>query len=433
MDNSYFRYDPACERMTAEEIENQQNVLLREQLTFCRDHSPYYGKLFRGMDFSSFTVKDLPSLPVTDKVTLASDPDAFLAVPMRDVEEIVFSSGTTGKPCKIMYSGRDMQRLAYNEHRCFAAAGMTPDDVVLLTCTLDRCFIAGLAYYLGARSIGASAVRNGLNSIESHAEMIRTLKPTILVGVPSFLRHLGLAMHEHGIDISRVRKLICIGEPVRDSSFRISGLGKQLEELWEADVHSTYGSSEIVTSFCECGALCGGHMLPDLVCTEILDENGNPVPDGQPGELTLTALQLTGMPLVRFRSGDITFKISEPCPCGRKSPRIGPILGRKAQQLKCKGTTLYPQVLYSVLDPAPEVAEYYMVVSGENLSDRIDVYAALKTPGASLKNLEERLSVACRMHIPVHEQDLDSVRLQVFGRSRKPVRFVDRRTGGKDA
>ncbi|MBO4490800.1 MAG: hypothetical protein J5944_05500, partial [Lentisphaeria bacterium] len=85
------------------------------------------------------------------------------------------------------------------------------------------------------------------------------------------------------------------------------------------------------------------------------------------------------------------------------------------------------------LDPAPEVAEYYMVVSGENLSDRIDVYAALKTPGTSLKNLEERLSVACRMHIPVHEQDLDSVRLQVFGRSRKPVRFVDRRSGGKDA
>ena len=320
-----------------------------------------------------------------------------------------------------------MLRLAYNEHRCFAAAGMKPDDVVLLTCTMDRCFIAGLAYYLGARSIGASAVRNGLNTIESHAEIIETLHPTILVGVPSFLRHLGLALRERGTDLSRVRKLICIGEPVRDRDFVISGLGRQIQEIWQADVHSTYGSSEIVSSFCECESLCGGHLLPDLACVEILDENGDPVPDGEPGELTLTTLQLTGMPLIRFRSGDITFKVSEPCACGRRSARIGPILGRKAQQLKCKGTTLYPQVLYSVLDTAPEVADYYILVTGENLSDRIEAHVALKTPGSGFQDLSERLNAVCRMQIPIQVETAEAVRRQVFGVSRKPVRFVDRR------
>lgn len=427
MKENKFCYDPALERFTAQEWDARQTELLRRQLTFCRDHSPHYAPIFKGMDFSQFTIRDLAKLPFTTKADLAADPDSFRAVPMTEIEDIAFSSGTTGRPCKIMYSGSDMQRLAYNEHRALATAGLTRDDIVLLTCTIDRCFIAGLAYYLGVRSIGAAGVRNGLNTVESHAEIIRELHPTAIIGVPSFLRQLGYGLRERGVDVSSVRTLVCIGEPVCDRHLHRTGLAAQLEEIWQAETHSTYASSEIVTSFCECSARNGGHVIPELVVPEIVDDEGNVLPDGEAGELVLTALQTTGMPLVRFRTGDVTFKIPEPCSCGSNAPRIGPILGRKAQMLKCKGTTLFPQVVFAVLDMAEEVLDYYVEVTGEDLSDRLEVFVSLKTPGADLTVVKEKLKAVCRMNIPVSEKTAEEVRAQVFSRSRKPIRFVDLR------
>lgn len=427
MKNNNFIYDPACETRSADEWRVIQTQILRKQLEFCRNHSPYYGKLLKGMDFSAFQTEDLPSLPLTDKADLASDPDSFRAVPMAEIEDIAFSSGTTGRPCKITYSGSDMARLAYNEHRALATAGITKEDIVLLTCTLDRCFIAGLAYYQGVRSIGAAGVRNGLNTIESHAEIFKELNPTVVIGVPSFLRHLGQGLRDRNIDMSCIKRLVCIGEPVRDRNMNITGLCEQVESVWGTRIHSTYASSEIITSFCECEAHNGGHLIPELVVAEIIDDNGNVLPDGSCGELVLTALQTTGMPLIRFRTGDITFKITEPCSCGRQTPRIGPILGRKAQMLKCKGTTLFPQVVFSALDTAEEVLDYYVVVTGEDLSDHLDVYVALKVPGSDLQPIREKLKAVCRMNVPVYEKTADEVRTQVFSRSRKPIRFVDLR------
>ena len=427
MKNNHFVYDPACETRTAEEWNVIQTDILRRQLEFCRDNSPHYGNVFKGMDFSNFHVEDLPSLPLTDKAALAADPDSFRAVPMAEIEDIAFSSGTTGRPCKIMYSRSDMARLAYNEHRALATSGITRDDIVLLTCTLDRCFIAGLAYYQGVRSIGAAGVRNGLNTIESHAEIFKELRPSVVIGVPSFLRHLGQGLRDRNINMSCIKRLVCIGEPVRDRRMYITGLCNQVENVWGTKIHSTYASSEIITSFCECEAHNGGHLIPELVVAEIIDDKGNILPDGECGELVLTALQTTGMPLIRFRTGDITFKISESCSCGRQTPRIGPILGRKAQMLKCKGTTLFPQVVFSALDTAEDVLDYYVVVTGEDLSDHLDVYVALKNPGGDLDGIRSKLQAVCRMNVPVYEKTAEEVRTQVFSRSRKPIRFVDLR------
>lgn len=422
-----FSYDPAIERLTPGEIAALRNRLLREQLIYCQTHSPFYAEAFRGMDFSGFTADDLKNLPFTDKALLTEHNKDFLCVPMEEIEEIAFSSGTTGKPCPIFYSSADMRRLAYNEHRSLILTGLTKRDTVLLTCTLDRCFIAGVAYYLGVRSIGATALRNGLTTIESHLDIIKGLRPTAIIGVPSFLRNLGAALLERGGNPS-VKRLICIGEPVRDESFGLSPLGRRLKELWgDVLVLSTYSSSEMVTSFCECTSGCGGHLPEDLGFVEIIGENGEPVPDGEPGELVFTHFQTTGMPLIRFRTGDITFKCTEPCACGRFSMRVGPVLGRKAHMLKCKGTTLYPRMIQSILDAAPEIADYYIVASGEGLSDSVEAVVALKNPSADLAPLAERLHSKCRVRIPVTVRDPEEVRKQIFSTSRKPVRFVDLR------
>ena len=161
---------------------------------------------------------------------------------------------------------------------------------------------------------------------------------------------------------------------------------------------------------------------------EILDEEGNRVPDGEPGEVTVTPLQVTGMPLVRFRTGDVSFIIPEPCPCGRGTLRLGPILGRKAQMLKVRGTTLFPGAFFNVLDAIPGVIEYYMEVRGTALSDEITICVACRE-GETPESLgvAEKLYGRTRIHVPVVAVDAAAARQRVFGTSRKPVRFFDLR------
>ena len=409
------------------EIRRLQTRLLRKHLNSCKKNSPYYRKLLGGFDFSGFQIEDLMKLPMADKSILSKKNEMFIAVSEDKIRDISFTSGTTGASCRIAYTESDLDRLAYNDAIGFAGSGISPGDRVLLTCTLDRCFIAGLAYFMGVRRLGATAIRNGINSLESHADIIMRLKPGSIVGVPSFMRHLGIFLKENKIDSSCVKRLICIGEPLRDVNLKTSSLGKQLLQVWQAQIFSTYASSEIVTSFTECSAQCGGHLPPDLAILEIVDESGNPLPAGAIGEVTVTPLQVTGMPLVRFRTGDISFMIDSPCSCGRFSPRIGPILGRKAQMLKIKGTTLFPGTFFSVLDTSPEIAEYYLEASGDGLSDRIEIFAALKDRGMRLDQVAKRIHAKSRLFVPIIEMPLEDIREKVFSTSRKPVRFFDLR------
>jgi phenylacetate-CoA ligase len=206
-----------------------------------------------------------------------------------------------------------------------------------------------------------------------------------------------------------------------------SSLGEELSQVWSARIFSTYASSEMATSFTECNIQCGGHLPPDLAVLEILDDSGNPLPSGTIGEVTVTPLQVTGMPLLRFRTGDISFILDEPCRCGRLSTRIGPILGRKAQMLKIKGTTLFPRTFFTVLDSSPEIAEYYLEASSDGLSDLLEIFVALKKPGTCLEQLGKRIQVKSRISIPIREMPIEDVRKKVFSTSRKPLRFFDLR------
>ena len=136
--NDSFRFHPADDFLKPEALKTLQERYLREHLAYCRTRSPWYRKKLAGIDPQNFSIDRLGELPITTKDELAADPDAFLAAPWSEVEDVVFSSGTTGEPCRIAYTGNDMKRLAYNEQRCFHAAGLTKEDRVLLTCTLDR-------------------------------------------------------------------------------------------------------------------------------------------------------------------------------------------------------------------------------------------------------------------------------------------------------
>ncbi|MDF7823386.1 AMP-binding protein [Pontiellaceae bacterium B12227] len=420
--------DDALEFGAREEVQRATERLLREHLTFCSKYSPFYKERFHGLDLDTVQLEDLP---LTDKMEVSIRNSEFVAVEPNDVADIVFSSGTTGWPTKIMYSRGDLERLAYNEERAFNACGLSSTDIVLLTCTMDRCFIAGLAYFLGVQAVGAASIRNGHGTMEGHGEVIKHTNPTTVVGVPSFLRKLGIYLAGRGMDLpsTTIDKLICIGEPLKDAAMNPLSVSVDLERIWGAKVFSTYASSETVTTFCECTAQAGGHLHPSLGLVEIVDEEGNGVPDGEPGEVVVTPFNVQGMPLVRYRTGDVSFVDREPCSCGRTSPRLGPILGRKKQLLKVHGTSLYPQAVFTVLDEMPEISEYYLeVYAEETLSDRLVVHLAFRKQAVDIEVVLRRLQARLRVKPEVIVEPEADIRRVVFTpESRKPVRFIDLR------
>jgi phenylacetate-CoA ligase len=429
---NFYKYEKIS-FLSSSRIKAVQEKLLHEHVMYCKNNSPFYQRLFKGHKINpgKINLSNLCDISFTDKADIENSNDEFMAVKIEKIVDVVLSSGTTGKPTKIAYTESDLRRLAYNEEKSFLNCGFTPRDTVLLTCTLDRCFVAGLAYFLGVRAVGATAIRNGLSSLESHAQVIRSMRPTAIVGVPSFLRKLGgfLAENKSIPKTPVVSKLVCIGEPLRMANLKLLKVGSDLEKIWGAKVYSTYSSSEIVTTFCECTAQSGGHLHSDLAIVEIVDDSGNVLGPGEIGEVVVTPLGIEGMPLIRFKTGDVSFIIDTPCKCGRNSIRLGPIVGRKKQMMKVKGTTIYPQAIYSALEEIEGVREYYIAVTNESeLSDMVEVHLALNNPGRAPEEIENKLQSKLRIKPKVLIRDEKIIREQIYNpKFRKPIRFIDRR------
>lgn len=391
---------------------------------YAAEHSPFYRELFRG-------VKDVPpleQLPLLDKQTLSGQNLNFLCVPRERVVEIVTTSGTTGQPLLWMLTETDVQRLARNERLSFECAGLTTRDTVLVAVAMDRCFMAGLAYWLGLRELGCAVVRTGAGSSLLVLEMIARAQPTAIVAVPSFLRVIAEKARETGFDLKNcsVKKAVCIGEPVRDQTLALNGSGRAIETAWQARVYSTYGVTELANSLCECEAGAGGHLHEEQLHLEILDDDGRPVPDGEIGEIVGTTFGVEAMPLIRYRTGDCAALFQTACPCGRATPRLGPIVGRKNQKLKFKGTSLFPSMLLSVLEEAQGVEAFVIVARAESeLSDSVEVLVHGAAPAADLREaMQARTKIAPHIrHVPRAEIEA----LQMPPHARKRRMFVDLR------
>ncbi len=419
-----------AEFLKPKEVNSFKQKLFKRHVRYLAQNSPYYKRIL-GVNIDKVGLENLADLPFTDKSDFEKHNNEFLAVPMSKIRDIVLSSGTTGKPTKVMYTEHDLVRLAYNEEISFRRCGITAEDVVLLACTMDRCFVAGLAYFLGIRNIGAAAVRNGVSSFASHLEIIRRLQPTVIVGVPSFLRKLGLFIQSEGINPANLSpcKMVCIGEPLRDRGLSLLKLGHDLENIWGTKVFSTYASTEMVTTFCECSKQQGGHFHPALAVVEIVNEQGEILPYGEAGEVVVTPLSVEGMPLLRFRTGDISFLLDNACACGRFSLRLGPILGRKKQMIKYHVTTLYPQAVYNVLDNIPQISEYYLFVSNNfDLCDELKVYISLNDNSCQVDTVMDKLQSHLRVRPEVVILPDKEIKKQIYAdNQRKAIRFIDRR------
>ena len=426
---------PEIEKASAEAIQQLQEQRLRELINYITLNSAYYKRIFKENNLQAGDIKtltDLTKLPTTSKEELQQYNDDFLCVDRHKIIDYVTTSGTLGEPVTFALTDNDLNRLAYNEAISFACAGVTADDILQLTTTIDRRFMAGLAYFLGARELGAGIIRVGAGIPELQWDSILKFRPTYLIVVPSFLLKLIEYAHQHGIDPNQagIKGAICIGESLRNEDFSLNTLAAKIKKDWDIPLYSTYASTEMGTAFTECTARQGGHHHPELIIIEILDEEEKQVGEGMPGELTITTLGVEGMPLLRFKTGDIVQAHTSKCTCGRNTPRLGPVIGRKKQMIKYKGTTLYPPAMYNVLNAFNEIDAFVIEIGHNNIgTDEICIKIATSNPtNTLLQNIKDHFRAKLRVLPKIEFHDFKTLQELRFPKmSRKPVIVIDHR------
>jgi phenylacetate-CoA ligase len=426
-----FRPELSWEFLSGDEIEAKSVRAVRNHVRHVKEVSAFYREtLFDIFPEDIKSVTDIAKLPFTEKNTLVERAPSFRAVSEELIVETVATGGATGSSLFLPLTFVDLERLEFNEALSFHSAGVTGADSVHLCVPFDRLLIAGNAYYRGLTQLGVNVARIGMLSAQQHKRYLELLKPTILVGTPSYLKRLASDLAKLGFDKSKspIRKLFCVGESIRTREMHLNALGKMLESLYGTSVFSTYGSAEVASSFCECEARCGGHGHPELVYAEIVDENGSIVPDGVTGELVATPLGVEGNPLVRYRTGDITFKIPGQCSCGRNSMRIGPIIGRSAQTVKLKDVVLYPTAIAGILDSVDGVEDYLIMLERDESShDRISLHVIM--PPANMATVACRIRDELHVTIPLLISNFATIR-HVRGKAGQETKIIDNRRQG---
>jgi phenylacetate-CoA ligase len=400
-----------------------------ETIHYAVKHAPFYQKHFSAHSLEQLNWERFRLLPFTTKEDLSQNNRDFLCVPSNQIAEYVTTSGTSGKPVTIYLTKKDLLRLAKNEKESFELTGAKAGDLFQLMTTIDKQFMAGLAYYLGVQELNAGMIRIGPGVPALQWNSILENKPTILIAVPSFLVNLIDYAKQNGIDVNQtsVRSAICIGEPIREDDLSENVLAKRIHADWNIELFSTYASTEMGAAFTECQSHQGGHLNEDLIYLEVLDEEGNDVTNGEKGEIVISTLGTEGTPLIRYKTGDVARVYREICSCGRTSPRVGPILGRKNQMIKFKGTTIFPPSIYEIFDSRAEITCYKIEVAKDYLGhDTITILLENRIEHSPVMN---QIIEDCKAKLRVVPHfvflETDYLRSQVFkNHMRKPEKIV---------
>jgi len=426
---------PEIEKGTQQQIKTFQEDKLKELISYVSEKSRYYRRAFKNHKISPSDInslEDLAKLPVTTKEDLQQYNDDFFCVPKSKIIDFVTTSGTLGEPVTVGLTDKDLDRLAYNEAISFACAGIKEDDILQLTTTMDRRFMAGLAYFLGVRKLGAGIIRVGAGIPELQWDSILKFRPSYLIVVPSFLLKLVQYAEAHNIAVntSGIKGAICIGESLRNQDFSLNILAKKIKAKWDIELYSTYASTEMSTAFTECSEQQGGHLHPELIIVEILDENNQPVQEGEKGELVITTLGVEAMPLLRFKTGDIVVTHASSCKCGRNTARLGPVVGRKKQMIKYKGTTLYPPAMDNLLNDFLEVKTHVVEIYHNDIGTD-EILIKIFAPKASdnlLSKIRDHFRSKLRVSPTIEICSREEIqKLQASKLGRKPIGVIDKR------
>ncbi|OLN25999.1 Phenylacetate-coenzyme A ligase [Desulfovibrio sp. DV] len=356
-------YYDAAETLSRLEIERLQLERLRWTLNQAAK-SPFYSRRFAEVDFDPASVTslaDVARIPFTTKQDLRdSYPDAMLAMPVSEMVRMHASSGTTGTPTVIYHTQKDLDWWASLMARCMHMAGLRRTDV-FQNMSGYGLFTGGLGIHYGAERLGCLTIPAGAGNSHRQIKLLTDFKVTGIHIIPSYALYLSAIFAELGIDPRSLSLRIALvgAEPYTEEARR------RLQDLYGIKAYNSYGLSEMNgpgVAF-ECQEQHGMHIWEDAYLAEIVDPaTGEPVPDGELGELVMTTLGREGMPVVRYRTRDMTRFLTGPCPCGRVHRRIDRLHGRCDDMIIIKGVNIFPMQIERVLMAMPEVGQDYQIV-----------------------------------------------------------------------
>jgi phenylacetate-CoA ligase len=426
-------YDPN-EYLTGQEIEDLQAVRLKN-IVHRATRSRFYRNKFVQSSVSVRDInspKDIQKLPVTTKQDLRDEyPDGLLARPVSDMVRLHASSGTTGSPTVIMHTQNDLNTWADLVARCMHMVGTRSGDV-FQNMSGYGLFTGGLGIHYGAERLGCMTIPSGAGNSKRQIKLLTDFRVTVAHIIPSYALHLATVFENMGKSPrdTFLRSFLIGAEPHTEE------IRRRVQELYGIKAYNSYGLSEMNgpgVAF-ECEHQNGMHVWEDAYIPEILDPNTlEPVPEGEVGELVLTTLTREGMPVIRYRTRDLTRFIPGECACGRKHRRIDRIMGRADDMIIIKGVNIYPMQVERVLMALPEVGENYIIeLEREGYMDQLRIKVEVKDEYfvedmRQLKNLQQKIAKQLNEEILVTPR-VDLVERNSLPRSQgKAERVVDRR------
>ncbi len=358
--NQYWEEE--IETMSREKLDELQLTRLQKTIQIA-SKSPYYNKVFSKHNITADTIQsleDIKKIPFTTKADMrANYPFGLVAGDMKDAVRIHSSSGTTGNPTVIVHSQHDLDSWANLVARCLYMVGLRKTDVFQNSSGYGM-FTGGLGFQYGAEKLGALTVPAAAGNSKRQIKFIKDFGTTALHAIPSYAIRLAEVFQEEGVDPKSTRlKTLVIGAEPHTNEQR-----KKIEKLLGVKAYNSFGMTEMNgpgVAF-ECQEQNGMHFWEDCYLVEIIDpETGKNVPNGQIGELVLTTLDREQMPLIRYRTRDLTRILPEKCPCGRTHIRIDRIKGRSDDMFIIKGVNIFPMQVEKILVRYPELGSNYLI------------------------------------------------------------------------
>ena len=428
-------YDIKMESMPREELKALQLKRLQDVASRVYYNVPFYHKRFDELGVKPTDIRsldDIRRLPFTTKQDLRDRyPLGFMAVPRENIARLHASSGTTGQAVVGCYTKRDLKNWARMGCRCLMASGVTPQDLVHVAYGYGL-FTGGLGIHAGAERLGCMTIPAGPGNTLRQIKLVRDFHTTVAHILPSYALILGERLREMGEDPRKLPLRIAVvgAEPYTE------GFRKRIEELFDIKVYNSYGLSEMngpSVGF-ECLEQNGLHIWEDAYLAEIVDpETGKHVKPGEIGELVMTTLKREGMPILRYRTRDLTRFLPGECACGRHHRRMDRIVGRCDDMFICKGVNMYPQQIEQVIMQFKEVGKNYVIqLDSDGLGDVLRVKVEIRDEYfvddmRVLQGLQQRIARRLRDEILVTPKVELCQSNSLPVKDGKAVRFVDLR------
>ena len=365
-----------------------------KQLQTIKERSPFYAKKFEGIDVEDIrTQADFEKLPFSEKADLREAyPLGIAAVPEEQIVRIHSSSGTTGTPVIIPYTRKDVEDWAIQFERCYRYAGITEKDRIHITPGYGL-WTAGIGFQAGCERLGAMAIPMGPGNTDKQLQMMQDLESTVLCATSSYALLLAEEIAKRGIgDKIKLRKGV-IGSERWGEKMR-----RRIADELGVELYDIYGLTEVYGPGIgiNCRADSAMHIWSDYIYLEIVDpKTGEPVPDGEVGEIVITTLQKEGAPLIRFRTHDLSRIVPEPCPCGHNEhPRIDIIMGRTDDMVKVKGVNIFPAQIEEVIKITDGASSEYQVMIDHMMGkDIMTVFFETAVPEDEREPIEQQLQL----------------------------------------